>query len=214
MSGSDIYHYPEESQAAYWNHWMLQHVLPVLKLHQVNTIFEVGCGNGSVTHLAKEGYEVVAIDPSESGIDLARKLDSAIRFECDDVGQISRSNSYGQFDCVLSLEVIEDCYSPAEFMAAVSALLKPNGLAIISTPYHGYLKNLALGVTGKMDAHFTALWEGGHIKFFSTDTLGQLATDHGLEVESFKRVGRIPALAKSMILFARKPAREKGAPSD
>jgi hypothetical protein len=37
----------------------------------------------------------------------------------------------------------------------------------VSTPYHGYHKNLGLALSGKMDAHFTALWEGGHIKFFS-----------------------------------------------
>jgi hypothetical protein len=47
------------------------------------------------------------------------------------------------------------------------ALLSPGGVAFISTPNHGYLKTLALAVTGKMDAHFTASWDGGHIKFFS-----------------------------------------------
>lgn len=79
------------------------------------------------------------------------------------------------------------------------------GVAVISTPYHGYWKNLAMAVTGKMDAHFTALWDHGHIKFWSMKTLRQLLEEAGLKVERFERVGRIPLLAKSMIAVARKP---------
>ena len=36
---------------------------------------------------------------------------------------------------------------------------------IISTPYHGFIKNLALLLTGRFDDHFSPLWEHGHIKF-------------------------------------------------
>jgi hypothetical protein len=50
-----------------------------------------------------------------------------------------------------------------------------------------------------MDSHFTALWPGGHIKFFSIQTLGQLLKDAGAKKIQFLRVGRVPALAKSMI---------------
>ena len=76
---------------------------------------------------------------------------------------------------------------------------------MISTPYHGYIKNVALAVTGKLDAHFTALWDGGHIKFFSIATLSQLLEEAGLRDITFKRVGRVPVLAKSMLAIARRP---------
>lgn len=78
-------------------------------------------------------------------------------------------------------------------------------MAIISTPYHGYWKNLALALSGKMDAHFTALWDHGHIKFWSIDTLRRLLQEAGFAEIRFLRVGRIPPLAKSMIAVARKP---------
>jgi 2-polyprenyl-6-hydroxyphenyl methylase/3-demethylubiquinone-9 3-methyltransferase len=84
-------------------------------------------------------------------------------------------------------------------------LLEPGGVAIISTPYHGYLKNLAIALMGEMDRHYTALWDHGHIKFWSTRTLGQLLTEVGFKKIEFIRVGRIPALAKSMIAIAPKP---------
>ena len=78
-------------------------------------------------------------------------------------------------------------------------------MAIISTPYHGYWKNLALALSGRMDAHFTALWDHGHIKFWSRRTLGDLLREAGFVDIRFWRVGRVPALAKSMIVMARKP---------
>ena len=68
-----------------------------------------------------------------------------------------------------------------------------------------YWKNPALALTGRMDRHFTALWDHGHIKFWSMRTLGALLTEAGFVDVRFERVGRVPALAKSMIAIARKP---------
>ena len=78
-------------------------------------------------------------------------------------------------------------------------------MAVITTPYHSYLKNLALAVSGSMDLHFTALWDHGHIKFWSVDTLTQFFEEVGLKRDCVLRVGRVPILAKSMILVFRKP---------
>ena len=73
----------------------------------------------------------------------------------------------------------------------------------MSTPYHGYLKNLALAMTGKLDGHFSVLWDGGHIKFFSRATLERMLTDQGFEVLAFAGAGRLPLLWKSMLVNAR-----------
>ena len=79
------------------------------------------------------------------------------------------------------------------------------GTAILSTPYHGYWKNLALALSGQMDRHFTALWDHGHIKFWSMRTLTILLEAAGFHDIRFERVGRIPPLAKAMIAVARRP---------
>lgn len=52
-----------------------------------------------------------------------------------------------------------------------------------------------------MDAHFTALWDHGHIKFWSVRTLAVLLREAGFEEPRFRRV---PPLAKSMIAIAEK----------
>lgn len=74
-----------------------------------------------------------------------------------------------------------------------------------TTPYHRYLKNLALALSGNLDSHFTTLWDGGHIKFFSVDTLSQLVLSEGFTDPQFQFAGRIPYLWKSMVCAATLP---------
>lgn len=173
--------------------------------HQPGRAFDLGCGSGAVAHwLHGRGYTVCGCDPSQSGITQANAaypdLDLRAGSTDDDLPAM-----FGAFPLVVSLEVVEHVFSPRAYVGRVHDLLDPGGHAIISTPYHGYLKNLALAVTGRMDAHFTAMWEGGHIKFWSAATLGRLLRSAGLDVVRVARVGRFAPLAKSMVVLAQRP---------
>jgi 2-polyprenyl-3-methyl-5-hydroxy-6-metoxy-1,4-benzoquinol methylase len=168
-------------------------------------IFDIGCGNGVVANmLAGNGYEVTGVDASPTGIASAQKYYPELRLELgsayDDL-----SAKYGQFPYVVCLEVVEHLFYPRIWAKTVFDLTEPGGRAIVSTPYHSYLKNLALAVTGKLERHFTALWDYGHIKFFSMDTLTQLLEEAGFRDVRYRRLGRIPSLAKSMLAIATKP---------
>lgn len=168
--------------------------------------FDLGCGNGSIAAaIAAEGWDVTGVDPSDQGIEQAQEAYPHLRLAkgsaYDDLVSIC-----GRFPVVTSLEVVEHCYAPRDYVRTLYDLVEPGGTAIISTPYHGYVKNLALAITGKMDAHFTALWGHGHIKFWSIDTLGTLLKEVGFKEIRFKRVGRYAPVAKSMFAIAKKPA--------
>ena len=167
--------------------------------------FDLGCGNGSTDGMLSElGFTVTGVDTSESGITQARAAFPHVRTfigsAYDDLAAI-----YGTFPLVVSLEVVEHCFDPRAFARTFLSLMAPGGAGFLSTPYHGYLKNLALAASGKMDRHFTALWDGGHVKFFSIATLGRLLQEAGAKKVDFMRVGRIPALAKSMIAIVENP---------
>jgi len=56
-------------------------------------------------------------------------------------------------------------YAPRDYAKTLFDLVAPGGIALVSRPYRGYAKNLVMALTGKFDAHFTALWDHGHIKF-------------------------------------------------
>lgn len=168
-------------------------------------VFDLGCGNGSIANvLDAASWEVVGVDPSIEGIAQAKRQFPHLSLH-EGSAYDDLAATYGRFPVVISLEVVEHLYSPRLWARTVFELLADGGTAIVSTPYHGYWKNLALALTGKMDAHFTALWDHGHIKFWSIATLTELLREAGFQDIRFSRVGRIPFLAKSMFAVAKRP---------
>jgi 2-polyprenyl-3-methyl-5-hydroxy-6-metoxy-1,4-benzoquinol methylase len=206
MSAPPSHEYSYSDANAGWAHgYLVQPLLDEIDRLKPARAFEIGAGSGYVASLlAERGIEITAIEPSESGVALARRHHPNVKMHAGSVYD-DLAKTYGRFPLVLSLEVVEHLMYPRLFAKAVFDLLEAGGTAIVSTPYHGYLKNLALAITGKMDAHFTALWDGGHIKFWSIATLTSLMEEAGLRVERVVRVGRVPVLAKSMILVLRRP---------
>ena len=165
----------------------------------------MGCGNGAVAQLlSQEGYKVTGIDPSTEGIQQGNNnfpnLDLHAGSSEDDL-----LDKYGTFPLVISLEVIEHIYNPYQFAQKIFDLLEPGGAALLSTPYHGFLKNLGLSLTNKWDGHFTALWENGHIKFWSVRTLTELMRQTGFTEVEIHFAGRIKWLSKSMIVVVKRP---------
>ncbi|HAL71480.1 MAG TPA: hypothetical protein DCP71_06855 [Verrucomicrobiales bacterium] len=167
-------------------------------------VFDLGCGNGSVTAaVAAAGYEVMGCDPSVTGIEKAGRAWPHLKL-AEGSGYDDLAAKYGRFPAVYSLEVIEHVYDPRLVVRRVNDLLAPGGHFILSTPYHGYWKNLMLALTGKMDMHFTALWDHGHIKFWSPRTITRLLEEAGFKVLRIRRLGRVPALAMTMMVVAQK----------
>jgi 2-polyprenyl-6-hydroxyphenyl methylase/3-demethylubiquinone-9 3-methyltransferase len=161
--------------------------------------FDLGCGNGATCGMLSDlGFAVTGIDASPSGIAQAQAAFPMVRTHVGNV-YADLATNYGTFPLVVSLEVIEHCVEPRSFTKTFLGLIAPGGIGFLSAPYHSYLKNLALAISGKMDSHFMALCDGGHVKFFSVATLGRLLHEGGANNVSFMRVGRIPILAKSMI---------------
>jgi 2-polyprenyl-3-methyl-5-hydroxy-6-metoxy-1,4-benzoquinol methylase len=192
------------STAAVESHdYLLPAILKVLEERRPRRVLDLGCGNGRITAaLAQAGYDTVGIEPSSDGIDAARLSYPELSFvrgsAYDDLA------SHGSFDAIVSAEVIEHLYSPHKMIEACQRALNPGGVLIITTPYHGYLKNLAISIVDGWDKHFTALHEHMHIKFWSKRTLTRLLADGGFYRPQWKNVGRIPALAKSMIAIVQK----------
>ncbi len=190
--------------------YVADRVLRVLKeTPGVARVLDAGCGNGSLAaRIAHEGFSVYACDTSTSGIAQGRRAFPNVRFEVASVYDDLRALFGETFDACVSTEVVEHLYDPRRFVSRVFDILRPGGLFVLTTPYHGYLKNLALALSGKMDNHYTALWDGGHIKFWSRRTLATLLEEAGFNVVGFQGLGRLPFLWKSMIVVARKPRGE------
>jgi 2-polyprenyl-3-methyl-5-hydroxy-6-metoxy-1,4-benzoquinol methylase len=151
--------------------------------------------------LSSKGVHTVGMDNSASGVAIARKTYLKIDFVETDLSRSLGRKYCKRFDLVVSLDVIEHLLLPRQLFARAREALKAGGYLIISTPYHGYWKNLALALTASFDGHWHPLRDFGHIKFFSKKTLTSLSEEQGFEVVEFVKRGRIPALAKSMIVL-------------
>jgi 2-polyprenyl-3-methyl-5-hydroxy-6-metoxy-1,4-benzoquinol methylase len=205
MSSATDYQY-FNSEAPHTQQYLIRPLLKCLQQGRHEAILDIGCGNGNMAgKLLNMGYNVFGIDTSCSGIALAQRNISPDRFFLSDAesDMLPKELEDVNFDVIISTEVIEHLYSPLKYIHLCKEILeKGKGRLIISTPYHGYLKNLLLAVSGKMDSHFTVDWEGGHIKFFSRKTLTKLLEDNGFKVLKFYGAGRVPFLWKSMIVMA------------
>ncbi len=166
-------------------------------------VLDLGCGNGSLTNvIAQRGFDVTGIDESASGVTQASEAFPDCRFLQHSLYSLPPSDFLNYFDIVVASDVIEHLFYPRELVRFAKKCLKQNGQLIITTPYHGYWKNLALALFNAMDKHYTALWDGGHIKFFSVNTLSQLLKEEGFSKLKFKFAGRLPYLWKGMLVSA------------
>lgn len=173
-------------------------------------ILDLGCGNGYISaQLAALGHEVIGVDSSTDGIEAARAAYSTrypnARFHVASVYDDDLRSVVGDpVDCVVSLEVVEHLYLPRALLTQSHAVLRDGGLLICTTPYHGYLKNLAISLLGGWDRHWAVDWDGGHVKFFSPASLIGLAREAGFREPRIRGLGRVRGFWKSMMLIARR----------
>ncbi len=166
-------------------------------------VLDAGCGNGRFAReLARRGFSVCGVEIDAKGVACAREVCPSGHFERASVYDDLRG-LLGAFDAVVSLEVVEHLFEPRAFVRRVAECLSPGGLFVLTTPYNGWFKNVAVALSGRFDRHHDPLWDGGHVKFWSRRTLTRLLEEGGFRVERFLGAGRLPYLWKSMVMVAR-----------
>lgn len=98
---------------------------------------DIGCGAGlQAEPLARMGAAVTAIDAAPENIEAARAHAAAqgltIDYRCVALEDLAKEDK--KFNLITCLEVIEHVAGRDVFLSALSALLAPGGLAILSTP--------------------------------------------------------------------------------
>ena len=106
----------------------------VVAAEQVHdNLLEVGCGEGrGIDWLAPKTKSYSAIDKIATVIDSLKNKYPQGDFIAGNIPPLPYADN--TFDCVVSFQVIEHIYDDHTFLKEIARVLKPNGLALISTP--------------------------------------------------------------------------------
>jgi ubiquinone biosynthesis O-methyltransferase len=101
------------------------------------SVLDFGCGDGAFSNeLTRAGASVSGIDSSEAAIASARKrhgiLGTKAEFFCESCYETHFPDC--SFDGLVSTDVIEHVQHPERFLQEIMRVLKPGGVAVISTP--------------------------------------------------------------------------------
>lgn len=100
------------------------------------SIADVGCGGGLASEpLARLGARVTAFDAAEGNIRAAAAHAEMVGLDIDYRAEPAENAAArgDQFDAVISLEVIEHVADRTAFLRALSEIVKPGGIVIMST---------------------------------------------------------------------------------
>lgn len=166
-------------------------------------ILDFGCGNGLlIKHMLKINpkSKYTGIDVSKKIISVNKKMMKKIHFFHVDDGEKFpiKKNS---FDFIISTDVIEHVYNTEFTVLELIRVLKPGGKLLITTPYHGTLKNIVISLTS-----FEIIFDptGAHIRFFTKKSLTTLLKKTGLHIIKVGYYGRFFPLSRGMYVLAEK----------
>lgn len=167
------------------------------------TILDFGCGGGLITY---EVYKmnpqskIIGIDISEVAIKKAKKkVPQAIFYIIKDGDRLPLKSS--TVDFILATDVIEHIYNTKDTMKEFFRILKPEGKILITTPYHGLIKNFIIILFG-FDSIFDPA--GPHIRFFSKRSLFKLLNLVGLKILKHGYFGRFYPVPRAIYVLAEK----------
>ena len=156
---------------------------------------DIGCGGGILSEpVARLGADLVAVDPSETNIGVARThadaAGLAIDYRATTAEALMRAGE--TFDVILNMEVVEHVPDVDAYLAACSAMVRPGGVMIVST-INRTAKAWALAIVG---AERILRWlpPGTHAydRLVRPDELERALTDHGMHIAAKSGYGFNP----------------------
>lgn len=167
------------------------------------TLLDYGCGTGFLLkHIQEKSPKLTLIgaDISSEGLKRAKKNIPEARFiQLKENEPISLKDN--SIDFITCLDVIEHVYDVEPFIENLHRVLRPKGKMVISTPYHGLIKNLVVS-TIAFDTVFDPV--GPHIRFFTTKSLTKCLTKAGFKIQKIGYYGRFYPLWRGFYIVVSK----------
>lgn len=139
-------------------------------------LLDVGCSSGAFLNTAVNlGFLAEGVEPAPKAAMAAQTAGLNVRQGLlQEVGYAD-----GQFDAVTLFEVIEHLQQPLELLKEVHRILRPDGILLIGT---GNAASWSMAVMGERWEYLSIAKHGGHISFFSPESIAYLAQRSGFSV--------------------------------
>lgn len=169
---------------------------------QTNKLIDVGCGIGHFLVVAKErGWEVYGTEFTDDAIAICTA--KGIRMQ---QGPLDPSlYEDGEFDVVVSFEVIEHINNPVEEIAHFNRLLRPGGAVYITTPNFNSLSRHWL------KEKWSVIEYPEHLSYYTPSTLNKIMKALGFSKKWIKTTGLSLTRFQSSI---NRPAGHKDVPAN
>jgi SAM-dependent methyltransferase len=173
---------PRKWSQSTFNHWFYH-----LNLKGKEVVLDVGCGplDTYAPHIIPKVGKYIAMDcVKPSG---QQKMFSLVDFvECNLEGDWHIPDN--TVDVVVCIEVLEHLFDPLAVLRRIQKVLRPGGVAVISTPNIGYLWHDRLRMLFHAEVNNSSYdssnpWRGPHIRFFNVREHFRMAKAAGLKVE-------------------------------
>ena len=169
-------------------------------------VLEIGCGEGeTVGDAVARGHETMGVDIATAAVERARDRNPGATFVTFPADELPWPIADGTYDLVVALEVIEHLFWPRNLLDGACSALNPGGVLVLSTPYHGRLKNAAISLLA-FERHFSP--DGEHVRFLTDDWLDRALRKAGFAPYAIRHLGRGPWFWANTMVAARKANRD------
>ena len=160
----------------------------VFKQIKVNSVCDVGCGNGVFTGDLKQRHNVslIGLDSNQYALEKASKLDFDELIQVRDFTRDKLPIESSSVDFVICKDVLEHLIDPLFLTNEISRILKPNGYFLVHVPNHFPIwKRLKFLITNNIDtfSYFpeSSRFDFPHIRFFTLSSMRDLLNLSGFE---------------------------------
>jgi SAM-dependent methyltransferase len=166
------------------------------ELRSGDRVLDLGCGAGEFTALAAEaGAEAIGVDVAQSAVRRASLRHPGLDFRLVPIdGPLPLADN--AFDFVWASEVIEHVADTAQWLSEVRRVLLPGGRLMLTTPNHGRLRVLVLGLERFSDPL------GDHLHLYTRRSLRTVLGDLGFAEISVRSVAGPPLLRRTLVARA------------